>query len=345
MSEEVDLVVSFSMNSLRTALTRRPLLWFFTLTLVPAALSQVAGLDFALAVAVYLFTAGPIAVLLCWAGDSNPRLARRPGLRLLVFIAVTIVMTLAIGYFTGSGSLLLDLAVAAFYGYTICCLWSPVPAVRDLVRPLVAWRLPWRRYAFALLVWPALALVVVAAARLLALRDHSAVAALPPSLTQRADLILRASVGELLLLVPWIVGWYGFAARRLLARYSPLAVALLLGTLLTIVFLLLDLQFLGFQASDVAHDLAGSLPLAVVSLWLYERSPRSLLPLVLLQAAAPVGALVVLFWAGPWFGHIATAQTAFQLSECLLAAVLVVAYRMWRGPKRETPIPALDAVL
>lgn len=208
MSEEVDLVVSFSMNSLRTALTRRPLLWFFTLTLVPA--------------------------------------------------------------------------------------------VRDLVRPLVAWRLPWRRYAFALLAWPALAVVVVAAARLLALRDHSAVASLPPSLTrERADLILRASLGELLLVVPWIVGWYGFAARRLLARYSPLAVALLLGTLLAIAFLLPDLQFVGSQANDVAQDLAGTLPLAVVSLWLYGRSPRSLLPLVLLQSTAPVSALVVFFWGGP----------------------------------------------
>jgi hypothetical protein len=329
-----------SIDSLQTLLARRPLVWFFALTLGPAALSQVGGTNYSsLSLSFYLYTAGPIAALLCWAGDAEQRVARQTHKRGLIFLAVIIAVVPAIGYFYGGLPLLVDAAIAACYGYTICCLWSPVAAVRDLVRPLLRWRLSWSRYAFALLAWPLLAAAVVAASRLLPAQPSGGGAVLlRPFAGETTHLVLNSFVGELLLLFPWIVGCYGFAARRLLARHSPLVVGLLLGVVLSVAFWIP-------QAGDLARILAGSLSLAVVSLWLYERSRGGLLPLVVLQAAATASNVAVLFWAGPGFGDFRAAQAAFLVTQCLLAAVLVVGYRMWDKPVDNTPVLAVEMAL
>jgi hypothetical protein len=88
-----------SIDSLKTLLARRRLVWFFALTLAPAALSHLGGISFfSLSLSFYLYTAGPIAALLCWAGDAEPRRERQPRRRFLAFLAVTIGVTPVIGY-------------------------------------------------------------------------------------------------------------------------------------------------------------------------------------------------------------------------------------------------------
>lgn len=272
-----------------------------------------------------IYSAGPLAVLLAWAGDAVTRAPRRTACMLLTFTAATALAALVIGTSGFEDSLLICVAVGAVYGFTVSCLWSPCSSVRDLLRALLRWRLPGTVYAFALLELPLLTIVVVAVSHLLPARAGGVPAVGLP----RAEIIRLAAktfVYELVLLVPWIVGWYGFAARRLLAHHSPLVAALLLGALLAVASWLPRVSPLAVRAPGVLGDLST----AVIFVWLYLQARGSLLPLLLMAAASVAGAFAV-FWTGQGFGPAAV-QTIVALAQCLLAACLVVGSRMWRGP-------------
>ena len=148
--------------SVKAALARYPLLWFFALTQVPLAVSQRLGTE--AGVTLLFGTAGPIAVLLLWAADDAPRLTRRTGLRLVTF-AVAAAGLAVVLHWTFEPSSLSTLALAGSGGFVLSCLLSPTQSIRDLVWPLLAWRRPWSLYAFALLAFPLLAAALVIVSR------------------------------------------------------------------------------------------------------------------------------------------------------------------------------------
>ena len=99
----------------------------------------------------------------CCAGPptGGQRLARQRRKRLFVFALVSLLAGLVVALVVPRQEVTFGpayrgayLLLAVTLGYLVSCLWSPVTAVRDLVRPLLSWRLSWDRYAFALLVWP-----------------------------------------------------------------------------------------------------------------------------------------------------------------------------------------------
>lgn len=273
------------MDSLKAALARQPLLWFFALTLVPGAvvlLPAVGTLPYgaSLNAIAYPLTASLAAVLLCWAADTDERLARQPRRRALGFIAVSattgLVALLLFRHLNGRPSQLLwvYLGASLLCGYVVCCAWSPVQAVRDLVRPLFRWRVAWSRYAFALLVWPLLgAFILVVSGLLPTSRQY-----VPPAIGPRLGDVPRLAEGAVLVLmlaIPYVVGWYGYAARRLLVRHSPLVVALLLGLLLVAVNSVVVL-FLSVALRFMLLDDLGTVSGAVIAIWLYGACGGSL---------------------------------------------------------------------
>ena len=168
---------------------------------------------------------------------------------------------------------MVDVLTGIACGFTVSCLWSPAPAVRDLVRPLLRWRLSWTAYAFALLAWPLLAAIVVTASHLLPVRESGYVFLMPDE-AQVWQWAAKAFAYDLVLKIPFVVGWYGFAARRLLARRSPLLVGLLLGVLLTAALWLPTMRSLS-DSTQLARFAASDVSLAVITVWLYGKARGS----------------------------------------------------------------------
>lgn len=270
--------------------------------------------------------------LLCWAGDLTPCLPRKTVTRVLVFIAVTVAVALLLANNSGEAQLSVNLIVAAFYGYTLSCLWSPVGAVRALVRPLLRWRLPWGVYAIALLALPLLAFATVVVSRLLRAPAGTGPTILPGGLGQ----VVKGFFSEPVLRLPLVVGWYGFAARRLLGRYSPLAIGLLFGVALALASVLPVLRYSGLIQAGLPRVFASSMAIQVASVWLYQRSRGGLLALVVLQGSSTASFLALLLWGGLGLGGPDSLLDAFAATQCLLAVFLVVGWRMWHRPGRET---------
>ena len=318
------------MTTVKASLAQHPLLWFFVLTLGPIAVAQSE-----LTTLLYLCAAGPIAVLACWAGAPNEPDLRKNDLRPLSFVAVAAVATLLAAADFGSFGWPGYVGVGVACGFTVSCLWSPSPAIRDLVRPLLRWRLPWTTYAFALLALPTLAVTVIIASRLLPARTSSD-QLLRPFGGQMWHRAAKAFACNLVLMVPFVVGWYGLVTRRLLARHSPLLVSVLLGIPLAAAFALP----LWPDKTQLASMVASEVSQAIVAVWLFGKARGSLPPLLLLTAAGNLAGYAI-FWAGLGFGGFETFQLAVALVQCLLALCLIVGWRMWRGPTGK----AQDAVV
>ena len=321
------------MRSFKAGLAHNQLVWFVVLALLPATVVRLPLVahqryDDALELLTYCLS-GLVAILLCWAADGGQRLARQRRKRLLVFALVSLLAGLVVALVVprqeatfGPAYRGAYLLLAVMLGYLVSCLWSPVTAVRDLVRPLLSWRLSWDRYAFALLVWPLVGAATLVVSGLLGPRSGYQ----PGGGARLGDIpgVLEASLTVLIYAVPHLVGWYGFAARRLLVRHSPLAVALLVGVLLAVPG---SLGLLFVLPSLAALNLVGSLADAVIVVWLFDRCDGGLLPLVLMAAMGT-------------FSSYAEGRAEFRLGivegvtvsvvvVCVLAVALILSYRMW----------------
>jgi hypothetical protein len=311
------------MASLRAALARHQLIWFFVLTLVPMPIAAYQRLGVGLDLSVLeLGTAGPAAVLLAWAAGNEPPRTRRTAVRLIAFVATAAAVALVLRV-VSAADWLATLVFAVEWGFLVSCLWSPTCSVRELVRPLLQWRQRRGVWAFALLAYPLLVAAIVVASRI----------------GQSGDLggggswsdLARSLLGAGVVRMPWVVGWYGFAGRRLMARLSPLLAGLLLGTLWTTTAWLLDAPLP--PADLLARFFLTNVATALVSLWLLQRARGGLLPLWVLGAIASASFYGILWVGGTaWFTRFDWIMAG---AECLLAACLVVGWRMWRGPTRE----------
>jgi hypothetical protein len=181
----------------------------------------------------------------------------------------------------------------------------------------------------AALAWPAAAALAVG------------VCALLPGMS------LSPAGADLDLLTGWIVpgvvgaalaavAWYGFAARRLLPRLSPIATGLLVGAAQWLVTWATTLGWTGLADPFFLARLAGSAAAALVAVWVLLRSRGSLLPVWLLGALLPASkGIAFLLVSADVVGRADTLEQVFAVVQAAVAAALVVAGRMWRRPPGE----------
>jgi hypothetical protein len=136
--------VRLSLLQLKRSIACHPVWWFLLLAAAPpAAIGYAPGLRNTVHIAPN-FAALPGTMLVAWAGDMRPKFARRAGRRTLVFACVlALCLTpFAFGPFQSGlpGMILLTASwalVAAALAYLLACWFSPTPALRELVRPLL----------------------------------------------------------------------------------------------------------------------------------------------------------------------------------------------------------------
>lgn len=155
-------------------------------------------------------------------------------------------------------------------------------ALTALLHRLVDWQVSARWYLFAIGYMAAVKLTV-------ALLYRAALGAWPRFGTEPWYLMLAATLASTLMLgqAGEEVGWRGYALPRLAERFGLGAASVLLG----IVWALWHLPLFFFPAGDTFHQsfplyLLQVTALSVALAWLYSNTRGSLLPVMLLHAAA-----------------------------------------------------------
>jgi CAAX protease family protein len=224
-------------------------------------------------------------------------------------------------------------ACAATAAFLLSGFFSRRRGVRELLAPLATWRVGWSSYAVAFIMGPAILLLAVG----LDLALGGELPAWPYGVP---------TIGLVVLSFLWIAlfdggmeeaGWRGFALPRLQSRFSPLVASVILGFFWALWHLPYYITGMYTSSSNTgAAGLTGILvrfvwviPLALVFTWLYNRSRRSLLLLILLHVAFnTTNALVPL-------SARAGALMVFGTVWVFAIAVLVFG-RMWRKQSVES---------
>ena len=269
------------------------------------------------------------ALLATASGDENRPLPGYQARRLLLAAGVVLVLGGATLARSGLSSPLYSAFVVgvptALSAWVLSGAYSPSPAVRALVRPLASARGTRSAWLVAAVVWPGAAALSVAVCTRL------------PGLSLASD---GRSGLDLLTgwVVPGVIGgalaavaWYGFAARRLQPRLSPLATGLLIGAAQWAATWATALGWTGLTEPFFLARLAGSAAAALVAVWVLARSRGSLLPVWLLGALLPVSKGVALLLVSvDVVARADTLEQIFALVQVAVALALVVAARMWR---------------
>ncbi len=220
----------------------------------------------------------------------------------------------------GSGGPALAAMVVAF-------LLGGGKGLRDLLSPLLRWRVSVGWYLVALFLPPAL----FAGALLVGLRfgvpspDWSKVG---PAFAPAIMLILYMLVNV------WEeIGWRGFALPRLQAQHNALLSSLVVGLL----WCLWHLPLLLMRGNPLAqmpllYWLLGNLAVTVAYTWIYNGARGSLLPVTLLHASQNAAAAVLYATLGSIPPLVVMVDAALK---CLLAVVLVALYRGTNLARRE----------
>jgi hypothetical protein len=322
-------------SAARRAIARHPLRWFFALALGAAVL---AGTAVSLQLVDRVNGSGfPVAaaMLVVWAEGSRREWAPRRGARLAVFLA-TLAIYLLPAWFGYGDTSLVPLPSAVCVALALASLYSPRATMRDLARPLGRLRSSASAYVVGLVAWPAIAVLVVVAAHLWA-RGPVFVAGWDR--VPRLHASFEAVHHGFLAAVPTAIAWYGFTARRLLDRLSPLITALLVGPLVTLASLIPLILWSSPPGDYLIVTLLNATGLAAVAVWVFQRSQGSLVPVGLFLLEANAVPLVVLLWSPRLLGSEPGSRYLMVGLLCALALVLAVEGRMWRRPSRaETPV-------
>jgi hypothetical protein len=330
MSEIAMTYSSAGESAPRRTLSRRPWLSFFLIALLPTVVVAAGGsLSGVVEVNVDGF-AVLAALLVAWATGAEPKVQGRIGMRIAVFALALIVLLAVTGWLFGDlFTLWLALPTSIFIAAALSGAWSPTVAVRDLVRPLLRVRASAAAWAAALLSWPLLGAVGIAVSHVGAPANVHGESYLPASLF----------AGALFSALPVTIGWYGFAAPRLLLRSSALITALLVG-LLPWLAVILPLSVWSTPLNTyVLRSSFDAFALALVALWVYQRSRSSLLPVLVLLVAANVVNFAVLVWWVPRVYQSGGRGLFMAGLHCALALGLLLHGRMWRRPMA-TPLSA-----
>jgi hypothetical protein len=337
MSDAIAMNPELGRPPLALAMARHPWRWFFAIALIPTV---VVGLPDSFSLFSEVNTGGfavLAAVLVAWAGDAGEKTEPRGGRRLAVFLAVLVAWS-ALTWWSGRGTLglVLGLPSAIFTAFALAAIYSPTAALRDLARPLLRQRAPWTTYAVALLAWPLLAGVAILISRL---GTTAPVQDFGGGPSWHSDIGSEVLAYAIVTAVPVAIAWYGFAAHRLARRFSPLLVAALVGPPAWLAILLpLSLRW-GDFAPFATRTLLSEFAVAIVAVWVYQRSAGSLLPVAVVLTGAYTAPSIVYFWSGPRFAMGNGLNYLIAGLECLLALGLAVQGRMWRTPEPE-PRPA-----
>jgi hypothetical protein len=261
------------------------------------------------------------ALLVAWASDAAPKVPGRTGARIAVFLVTLIAFLAVTGWVYGGWALALPTAV--FTAVALSGAWSPTISLRDLVRPLLRLRASAAAWVVALLAWPLLGALTIAASHIGA----------PANVRGETDFPAAFIPWGVLAALPTAIGWYGFAARRLLRRTSAVSTALLVG-LLPCIAVLVPRSIWGTPLISVygLRTSLDALAFAIVALWVCQRSRESLLPVFVLLAETAIVAWAVFVWSAPriW-GSDRQDLIAVGLHSAF-ALVLLLQGHMWRRP-------------
>lgn len=234
------------------------------------------------------------------------------------------------GTFTGL-PLVSVLLATGFFAFVVSRVRSPDGGVRSLAAKLTRWRVAPTYYAFALLIFPIVALAGALLAGGLGQPVYP-----PTSSGHDWQVWLPALASSFLLTVlftggvPEELGWRGFLLPELQKRFTPLTASLIIGPVWTFWHLPLYLTGPRPLAALVPFLVLVTL-LSILYTWLYNRSGGSVLLVVLLHAAFNNYLVVA---PRTWFALVPLV---------LLAAGLVVMDRMYRSTPE--PAPAAPAGL
>jgi hypothetical protein len=271
------------------------------------------------------------AALATASGDENRPVPGYQTRRLLLAAGMVLVLGGGALARSGLGSPLYSALVVGIptllAAWVLSGAYSPSPAVRALVRPLASARGARSAWLVAAAAWPGAAALSVAVCT--QLPGLSLDADGRPGLDLLTGWVVPGVVGAALA----AVAWYGFAARRLQPRLCPLATGLLIGAAQWVATWATALGWTGPAEPFFLARLAGSAAAALVAVWVLARSRGSLLPVWLLGALLPasMGAALLLVSVDA-VARADTLEQVFALFQAALAAVLVLAGRMWRRP-------------
>jgi len=310
-------------------MSRSSWLLFMLVGLVPPLLLSRNVVSGSIAL-VALFPA--LAAMLVLSSDEAPRPVPGHGTkRLLVAVGVVVVVAAARLALTGLDGLLYKaLAVgvpAVVAAWVLSGVYAPSPAVRRWVRSLVATGAPRATFLVAILAWPLVAAVAIAICA--TLPDLS----VAPPRAATAGAIAATAVTGVFTAALAALGWYGFAARRLLLRLSPLETGLLLGVVQWLVVWGFTLRPDTVLEPFFLFRLAGFAAAGVAGVWVYGRSHGSLLPVWLLGLTLVVAQEWMYLTVTPdVVARTDTLPGLFAAGQVLVAAALVASGRMWWRP-------------
>jgi hypothetical protein len=314
-------------RSLRGLVARHPWRWFFLIALVPTAVVALGG---SLLTVTQLNPDGfavLAAVLVAWSCAEGERMPGRPAVRAVVFVlAFVALLALQTWGFSDVASVVLVAPTALFTAFALSGTFAGMPALRELARPLARLRASAAAWLVALLAWPLLCAIAIAASFIGAPAGvHGGGDWFPP----------RFVIGVLVTSLPAAIAWYGFAARRLLRSLSALEGALLVGLAPWLAVVLpLSVWSSPLHAFVLRTSLA-AFALGVIAVWVLQRSRGSVVPVLLLLAAADLAPLVVRALSAPRvLGDGGSARLV--AAEVAFALVLALQGRMWRRPATET---------
>ena len=327
-------VISSAQEAPRRGIAIHPWRWFFLVALLPTAVVALSGSLMATSEVNTDGFALLAALLVARSCDRCAPLPAATGRRILLF-AVSLAAILAIVWLgnDGVGALVLYVFTAVVTAVALSGAYSPTPALRDLVRPLLHARAHWSAWLVAVLAWPLLGVAGVVISRL---------GAPTQAIGLDGDLLGPGFVvGAIVAEIPATLAWYGFAARRLLASRSALLTAVLVSLVPWLAVVLpasiwsdpLNQLVLGFSHpfdSYVIRSCLGALAVGVVGIWILQRSRPGLLPVLVFLSETTIVSWAVFVWAGTRFGLGDGLSWLMVGLHWLLAVVLVVQGRMWR---------------
>ena len=317
----------------RGAIARHPWLTFALVGVAPALV--LSGNILASTVSLAALFPALAAALVASEGDAAEPVAGDRAKRLLlaagVFLVLAEVRLVSTGFEALAYMALVGAVPAALAAWVLSGAYAPSPGFRALIRPLVALRAPRAAYLVAALSWPLAAVVAAAVCSRL-----PGVSVSPPRASSAgllAGWLISGAVASALV----AVAWYGFAARRLLTRLSPLATGLLVGVAQWLLVWGVTLRPGTLLDAFYLSGLAGAAATGVAGVWVLTRSRGSLLPVWLMQTVlVAAGALAFLVVVPDLAGRANAFAVAFAATRAVVALALVVAGRMWRRPAGPT---------
>lgn len=217
-----------------------------------------------------------------------------------------------------AGLLVADLVLVSLAAFVLAGVRFPSQGVRSLLSGLTQFRLGAGWYLLAIALWPGIVLAGNLLARATGMET-------PGSPAYPAVPVVPLAVESLF----WYLlfggplneeaGWRGFAQTRLQERFNPLGAAAIVGAISGLWHV--PLHLMGFYPMGAAGAVIRvfSIPMCVVFAWLFNRTRRSLIPVLLLHSARNTTSL-----------FISRNYVMSELLFLIFAAGAAIGDNMWR---------------